>query len=90
VLVRSYTAEVSAAESLRTHLWAVLTVVVDGVCVELLVIGSSRLREVLLCASAEVVIRYKVWGYRRCSIQLSQRQRHVYSRGHKRMSTIIR
>jgi hypothetical protein len=89
VLARSCTAEVSAAESLRTRLWAVLTVVVDSICVELLVVGSSRLREVLLYASAEIVVRYKVWGYRRCSIQLSQRQRRVHSRGHKRMSTIV-
>jgi hypothetical protein len=62
VLVRSCTAKVSAAESLRTRLWAVLTVVVDGVCVELLIVGSSRLREILLCASAEVIVRYQGWG----------------------------
>jgi hypothetical protein len=68
VLVRSCTAEVSAAESLCTRLWVVLTVVVDGVCVELLIVGSSHLREVLLCACAEVVVRYGVFG-----LWLSQR-----------------
>jgi hypothetical protein len=49
---------------LRTYLWAVLTVVVHSVCVELLVVGSSRLREVLLYASTEIVVRYKVQGHR--------------------------
>jgi hypothetical protein len=62
VFARSYNAAVSAEGSPRARSWAVLTVVVDGVCVELLVVGSSRLREVLLCASAEVVVRYQVWG----------------------------
>jgi hypothetical protein len=57
VLVRSCAAAaVSGAVSQRTHSWAVLTVVVDSVCVELLIMGSSRLREVLLCTTAEVVI----------------------------------
>jgi hypothetical protein len=66
-----------------------LTVVVDGVCVELGVVESSRLLEVLLCAYAEVVVRYQVWGHRRRGLQLSQRQRRVYSRGHHRLSTMF-
>jgi hypothetical protein len=71
VLVRSYTAAVSAAESQRMRIWGMLTVVVDGVCVELGVVGSSRLLEVLLCACAEVVVRYQVWGDRLGSDLLS-------------------
>jgi hypothetical protein len=90
VFLRSCNAVVSAAESLCARSRAVLTVIVDGVGVELGVVEPTRLLEVLLCACAEVVVRYKVWGHRRCSIQLSQRQRGVHSRGHDGMSTIIR
>jgi hypothetical protein len=68
VFARPYNAAVSAAESLRTRLWAVLTVVVDSVCVKLGVVESSRLLEVLLCACAEVVVRYQVRRYRRSGL----------------------
>jgi hypothetical protein len=85
VLGRSCITKVSAVVRLRTLLWVVLTLVVDGICDELIVVGSSCLREVSLCASAEVVVRYKVWGHRRCSIQLSQRKRRVHTRAHNRM-----
>jgi hypothetical protein len=62
VFVRSYNAAISAAKSLRARSWAVLTVIVDGVGVELGVVESTRLLEVLLCAYAEVVVRYGVSG----------------------------
>jgi hypothetical protein len=90
VFARSCSAAVSAAGSQGQRVGAVLTVVVDGLCVELGVVEPPCLLEVLLYACAEVVVRYKVLGCRCCSIQLSQRQRRVHSRGHNRMSTIIR
>jgi hypothetical protein len=62
VFVRSYNAAVSAVESLRARSWAVLTAIVDGVGGELGVVEPTRLLEVLLCACAEVVIRYGVLG----------------------------
>jgi hypothetical protein len=62
VFMRSYNAAISAAESLGARSWAMLTVIVDGVGVELGVVEPTRLLEVLLCACAEVVVRYGVLG----------------------------
>jgi hypothetical protein len=56
VFVRSYNAAVSAAKSLRTRLWAVLTKIVCGVCLEIGVVESFRLLEVRLCASTGDVV----------------------------------
>jgi hypothetical protein len=82
--VRSYNAVVSAAESLRARSWAILTVIVDGVGVELGVVEPTRLLEVPLCACAEVAVRYGVLGP-----LLSQRQRHDFSREFSWLSTIF-
>lgn len=65
VLVRSCAATVSAVEDQRTRVLVMLTVIVDGVCIKLGVMKPSRLREVLLCACAKVVVLYAVWGHRR-------------------------